>query len=245
MAPLPDQVYFFGTCLVDLLSPEAGLAGIQLLRRAGVEVVFPQGQSCCGQPAFNSGYRHEALSVARAQLDCFPEPIPLVVPSASCAGMIRNHWPELFTGEPDEPQARALAGRTWELCEFLAEILDWHPHDKGEPLQVAVHHSCASRRETRSWRHAQRLLGALSNVSVLEPAHAEECCGFGGTFAIKQPELSAAMAESKCVEIEATGARCLISQDCGCLMNLGGMLERRGTGIRVQHLAEFLLERTA
>lgn len=245
MTPIPDQVYFLGTCLIDLLFPQAGLAAMELLRRAGCEVVFPPGQSCCGQPAFNSGYRREALSVAREQLACFPEPIPLVVPSASCAGMIRNHWPELFAGESDEQRARDLASRTWELCEFLVEILDWEPQDKGEPTKVVVHHSCAARRETRSWRHAQRLLDELSNVSVLEPAHAEECCGFGGTFAVKQPELSAAMAESKCAEIEATGASRLISQDCGCLLNLGGMLERRSTEVRVQHLVEFLLERTA
>lgn len=244
-APLkPASVYYFGTCLIELLFPRAGLAGMQLLRRAGIEVIFPHGQSCCGQPAFNSGYRDEALGVARALLACFPKDIPVVVPSASCAGMLRNHWPELFVGEPDEAQAVAVAGRTWELSEFLVDVLQLQLQDLGEPIRVTLHHSCSARRETGSARQAEDLLGQLANVELLGHAHAEECCGFGGTFAVKQPELSAAMAQSKCEAIEASAAQRLISQDCGCLMNLGGMLERRGQDIVIQHIAEFLLERS-
>lgn len=240
----PKSVYFYGTCLIDLLFPQAGLAGMQLLRRAGIRVIYPQDQSCCGQPAFNSGYRKEALAVARAQLACFAEDIPVVVPSASCAGMIRNHWPELFAGEPDEERAVAVAGRTWELTTFLAEILDVTLEDLGEPVRITMHHSCSSRRETASNTHAEALLTQLSNVELLAHEHAQECCGFGGTFSIKQPELSAAMAGAKCDAITATGADRLISQDSGCLMNLGGMLERRNEDIQIQHIAEFLLERT-
>jgi L-lactate dehydrogenase complex protein LldE len=241
----PASVYYFGTCLIELLFPRAGLAGMQLLRRAGIEVIFPDEQSCCGQPAFNSGYRTEALGVARAQLGCFPKDIPVVIPSASCAGMIRNHWPELFAGEADEALATAVAGRTWELSEFLADVLQLQLEDLGEPIRITLHNSCSARRETGTADRAEALLGQLANVEVLPHAHAEECCGFGGTFAVKQPELSAAMARSKCEAIESSGAQRLVSQDCGCLMNLGGMLERRGREIEIQHIAEFLLERSS
>ena len=240
----PSTVYFFGTCLVDLLFPQVGLAGMQLLRRAGIEVIFPQGQSCCGQPAFNSGYREQALGVARAQLACFPRDIPVIVPSASCAGMIRKHWPELFAGEADEAEAAAIAGRTWELTEFLVDGLDIQLEDLGEPVRVTLHHSCSARRETNTTAQAESLLAQLKHVQLLPHDHAQECCGFGGTFSVKQPEISAAMAGSKCDAIEASGADQLLSQDCGCLMNLGGVLDHRGRSIRVQHIAEFLLERS-
>ncbi len=244
MNPRPSSVYLFGTCLLDGLRPQAGLAALRLLRAAGLEVVFPQEQTCCGQPAFNSGYRREALAVARAQLACLSRDIPVVVPSASCSGMIRNHWPALFAGEPDAAQAEAVAARTWELCGFLVEVLDLQPEDRGEPVRVALHHSCSARRETRSHRHAETLLDRLEGVACLQPVHAEECCGFGGTFAIKQPELSAAMAGAKCDEILALGADRLLSQDWGCLMNLEGLLRARGESLPVMHLAEFLWERT-
>ncbi len=242
--PVPAKIYFFGTCLIDLLYPRAGLAGMQLIRREGVQVVYPQNQSCCDQPAFNAGYRHEALCVARTQLGCFPEDIPVVVPSASCAGMMRNHWPELFHGEADEGRARAIAARTWELSAFLVDVLKVELEDLGEPIRITLHHSCASRRETGFNGHAEQLLSQLAGVELLPHAHAAECCGFGGTFSVKQPELSAAMAASKCDAIQASGAERLISQDCGCLMNIGGVLEQRGEALPVQHIAEFLLERS-
>lgn len=242
--PTPETVYYFGTCLIDLLYPKAGLAGMQLLQAAGVQVIYPQDQSCCGQPAFNSGYRAEALAVARSQLACFDREIPIVVPSASCADMMRNHWPELFAGEPDEPKANDIAQRTWELTAFLVEIIDLRLRDLGEPVRIALHHSCSARRGTGSHRHTEALLAQLTQVEVASIAHAEECCGFGGSFALKQPALSAAMTQSKCEAIENSGAQLLVSQDCGCLMNLDGMLQRREGELPVRHIAEFLLERS-
>jgi len=241
----PERVYFFATCLIDLLYPKAGLAGMQLIRRAGVEVVFPDDQTCCGQPAFNSGYRDEALAVARAQLACFKRDIPVVVPSGSCTGMIRVHWPELFAGEPDEEQALAVAARTYELTEFLVDVLDLRLKDLGEPIKIAVHTSCAARREAEVADRIQSLVGQLDAVELLVQEREAECCGFGGTFAVKQADVSGAMVKDKTDALRATGAERVISQDCGCLMNIGGALEHQGDGPATQHIAEFLLERTS
>jgi L-lactate dehydrogenase complex protein LldE len=241
----PKSVYYFGTCLIDLFYPQAGLAGMQLLRREGVEVIFPDNQTCCGQPAFNSGYRDEALAVARAQLGCFPRNIPVVVPSGSCSGMIRHHWPELFTGQVDEQQALAIAGRTYELTEFLVDVLRIRLTDLGEPTQVTIHTSCAARREMGVADKIESLVAQLAQVEVLTQERKSECCGFGGTFAVKQADLSGAMVKDKTDALRATGASLVLSQDCGCLMNISGAFEKQGDGPKSQHIAEFLWERTS
>jgi len=243
--PAPEKVYFFATCLVDLMYPKAGLAGMQLLKRAGVEVIFPRDQTCCGQPAFNSGYREEALVVARAQLACFKRDIPVVVPSGSCAGMIRHHWPELFEGEADEQRALDVAARTYELTEFLVDVLDVRLNDLGTPTRIAIHTSCSARREMGVADRIQALVAQLDSVEVLTQDRESECCGFGGTFAVKQADVAGAMVKDKTDALRATGAERIISQDCGCLMNIGGAFEHQGDGPSTQHVAEFLLERTS
>jgi L-lactate dehydrogenase complex protein LldE len=240
----PDCVYFFGTCLVDLLYPRVGLAAMRLLRREGLRVIFPQAQTCCGQPAYNSGYRREARQVARRQLDVFPAEIPLVVPSASCAGMLRVQYPRLFADTPEAGRAAALAGRVYELTDFLARVVDFRPRDRGRPLRVVLHNSCSARRELGVAGAATELLGRLANVQTVEPDHAHDCCGFGGTFAVKQPEISAAMASDKADAVAAAAAPLLVGQDCGCLMNLGCTFAHRGEGPVVKHIAELLWERT-
>lgn len=240
----PDSVYFFGTCLVDLLYPEAGLAGMQLLQREGVRVVFPQGQSCCGQSAWNSGYREEARQVAHSQLEQFSKPWPVVVPSGSCAGMMRHHYPELFRGTDDEPRARELAGRVFELTEFLVRVLKIELRDLGQPVKVALHTACSARREMGVAGDHEQLLKQLDKVELVEQERKEECCGFGGTFAVKNPDISAAMVSDKADALLATGAQQLVSGDCGCLMNIDGHLQHRGAGLRGQHIASFLWERT-
>ena len=240
----PDSVYYFATCLVDLMYPDAGLAGMELLRREGVRVLFPQDQTCCGQPAFNSGYRDDALAVARAQLACFERDIPVVVPSGSCGGMIRTHWPELFAGQPDEAKALAIAARTYELTEFLVDVLDIRLDDLGEPVRIAIHTSCSARREMGVADRIESLVGQLGNVEVLTQERKPECCGFGGTFAVKQADISGAMVKDKTDALRATGASVVISQDYGCLMNIGGAFEKQGNGPQTQHVAEFLWERT-
>ncbi|HYH23154.1 MAG TPA: (Fe-S)-binding protein [Azospirillum sp.] len=240
----PGTVYFFGTCLVDLFYPQAGMAGMELLRREGVRVVFPQGQSCCGQPAYNSGYREEALKVARAQLRLFTEDWPVVVPSGSCAGMMKTHWPDLFKGEPEEAHAVAVAGRTVELTQFLVNVLNVALEDKGEPVRVTWHASCHAQREMGVVDEPKALLRQLANVELVELKREKECCGFGGTFAVRHPEISAAMVEDKVADIEGTGARAVVSGDCGCLMNITGALQAGGKPVQGKHIAEFLLERT-
>jgi L-lactate dehydrogenase complex protein LldE len=239
----PQEIYFFGTCLIDLLYPKAGLAGMQLIRKAGVRVIYPDNQTCCGQPAFNSGYRDEALDVARQLLSCFPRDIPVVVPSGSCAGMIKHHWPELFEGEKDEAQAIGVASRTYELTEFLVNSLQLKLSDLGKPTKVAIHTSCSARREMGVAQHIETLVAQLDQVEVLIQQRKPECCGFGGTFAVKQGDISGAMVKDKTDSLRATGAERVISQDCGCLMNIGGAFEKQGNGPDTQHIAEFLLER--
>jgi L-lactate dehydrogenase complex protein LldE len=245
----PDTIYFFGTCLIDLIYPKAGVSAVQLLQREGIKVIYPQAQTCCGQPAWNSGYRDEARKVARAQIKLFPKDIPIVIPSGSCAGMMKTHYPELFKGEADEAEALSVANRVYELTEFLVDVLNVQLQDLGEPIEVAVHTSCSARREMGVAEKIEQLLAQLPNVTVKEQAYKAECCGFGGTFAIKQPEISAAMVADKTAHIRATGATQLLSQDCGCLMNISGAFAYQAqhegkTAPKAQHIAEFLWERT-
>jgi len=243
----PSQVYFYGTCLVDLFYPEAGLHGIQLLEHCDITVIYPQAQSCCGQPAYNSGFDDEARAVATAQIQCFPENIPVIVPSASCAGMIRLHYPSLFEGTAMAQQAIELAERTFELTEFLVRVCDLKLQDRGKPVKVAVHHSCSAQRHMRVSDYGNQLLSQLNNVAVVTQARSSECCGFGGTFAVKAPEISNAMVQDKCDNLLATGAEKLLSGDCGCMMNISGALKKRGEGVAgqlaEQHIASFLWER--
>ncbi|MGB5598557.1 MAG: (Fe-S)-binding protein [Thiothrix litoralis] len=245
----PDTVYFYGTCLIDSVYPNAGVSAVELLQRAGIRVIFPQAQTCCGQPAWNSGYRDEARQVARTQIPLFSKPIPIIVPSGSCGGMIKHHYPELFAGEPDEAAALDVASRVYEFTEFLVDVLDIKLDDAGEPVEVAVHTSCSARREMGVADKIEQLLGQLNNVTVLKQRYKKECCGFGGTFAIKEPEISASMVEDKTAMIRETGATTMVTQDCGCMLNISGAFEHQATTQQLrapnsQHIAEFLLERT-
>ena len=216
----PERVYFFGTCLVDLLYPEAGIAGMQLIQREGVEVIFPQNQTCCGQPAWNSGYREQTPAVAKAQIACFPKDYPVVVPSGSCAGMMRHHYPEVFKGKADYESVKAFSNRVFELTEFLVNVLKINLTDLGEPTKVTLHTSCSARREMGVADEHEALIKQLNNVELLEQKRKKECCGFGGTFAVKHPEISAEMVSDKAQSILETGSDKLVSGDCGCMMNI-------------------------
>jgi L-lactate dehydrogenase complex protein LldE len=240
----PDKVYFFGTCLIDLLYPEAGLAGMQLIKREGVQVIFPQDQTCCGQPAWNSGYREETRAVVLNQLRSFPKEYPIVVPSGSCAGMMRHHYPEVFKGRPEEGLVQDFSQRVFELTEFLVHVLKIELKDLGEPTKVALHTACSARREMGVADEHEALLRQLGNVQLVEQARKAECCGFGGTFAVKHPDISAAMVADKAQAITDTGAEQLVSGDCGCLMNITGHMQHQGIGPQGQHIASFLWERT-
>ena len=240
----PKKVYFFGTCVIDSIFPHAGISAIRLLEREGLTVVFPQGQSCCGQPAFNSGFPDEAREVARRQLKVFDRDYPIVVPSGSCAGMMKHHYPELFTGDRDEGVARRFSNRVFELGQFLASVLKIKLTDKGNPLKITWHSSCHAMREMGAIDDAKSLLRQLANVELAELEREHECCGFGGTFSVKHPLISGAMVRDKIDDILQTGARRVISGDCACLLNIRGAMEKCGPAIQAQHLAEFLWERT-
>jgi L-lactate dehydrogenase complex protein LldE len=240
----PRKVYLFATCVIDAIYPRVGLAAIQLLRRAGVTVVFPRKQTCCGQPAFNAGFPDEARKVARLQLRSFHRDYPIVVPSGSCAGMMKHHYPELFSGDPNQVNARRFAARVFELGEFLTDILHVDLIDKGDPLKVTWHASCHAMREMGVMTQSKALLDQLKHVELTELRREYECCGFGGTFSIKHPLISEAMVRDKIDDIVQTGARRVISGDSGCLLHIRGAMDQYGLGIQTQHLAEFLWERT-
>lgn len=241
----PTDVYLFGTCVLDLFFPAAGMDAIQLLEREGLRVHFPQGQSCCGQPAYTSGYTDEAREVARAQLALFGRDWPVVVPSGSCAGMFRHHYVELFRDEPETlEQAASLAERTYELAEFLLEVCRIGLKDHGEPVKVALHTSCSARREMNTHLHARALLAQLGQVERVDHDHESECCGFGGTFSVRMPDISGAMVRDKTAALKDSGADEVVSADCGCLLNINGAFDKQRDELRGEHLASFLLRRS-
>ncbi|MES2770926.1 MAG: (Fe-S)-binding protein [Pseudomonadota bacterium] len=242
--PAPSDVYLYATCLVDLFTPEAGIDTVRLLEHAGVRVHFPTGQSCCGQPAYTSGFPDAARTVALSQLRLFPEPWPVVIPSGSCAGMLRHHYVKLFADQPELcAEATALAERVFELAEFLVEVLHFKPQDRGSAHSVAVHTSCSARREMGTHEHSAALLGQLSAVRLCQPEHATECCGFGGTFSLKHPSISAAMTQDKIDALKASSADSFVSADCGCLLNLNHRLQKQNDPWQGTHLASFLCQR--
>ncbi|WP_322405013.1 (Fe-S)-binding protein [Massilia luteola] len=246
------NVYLFGTCVIDLFMPQAGLDAVRVLESAGITVHYPRGQSCCGQPAWSSGNPDEARAVARAQLDLFPEPWPVIVPSGSCAGMMRKHWPALFRADPVvEPKAQALAGRVHEFAEYLTCVLGWEmpagAPAAGTPAagteDVVLHTSCSARREMGTRTHGVALLDALPGVTRVEHERESECCGFGGSFSIKHADISGAMVKDKIASVRATGCRRVVSADCACLLNIGHAAQHQGAPLAVEHLASFLWRR--
>ncbi|TDR44148.1 L-lactate dehydrogenase complex protein LldE [Tahibacter aquaticus] len=241
----PADVYFFATCVVDLFMPEAGMDAIAVLEHAGVRVSFPAAQTCCGQPAYTSGFPADARAVARTQLDLFAQPWPIVVPSGSCAGMIRHHWPRLFADDAAlAARAAAVAERVVEFTDFVVATLGLDlTAAQNEAIALCLHTSCSARRETDALRSGRQLLNTLPGVELRTQEHEPECCGFGGTFSIKHAEISAAMAGDKVDALLATGCSRYVSADCGCLLNLNTTLEKRGEPLRGQHIASFLRNR--
>jgi len=239
------RVALFVTCLVDLFRPSVGFATVRLLERLGAEVVVPPEQTCCGQPAYNNGDFETARAIARQVITAFDGFEHVVVPSGSCAGMLITHYPELFRDEPETlAQAQSLAARTRELSVFLAEfggeqIIDAHFSGK-----IAMHDSCSSRRELGILAAPRALLNKVEGVEPVELQDAETCCGFGGTFCVKYPDISARMVSDKAAAVIASGADVLVSGDLGCLMNIAGRLRRMDSTVRVYHLAELLADMT-
>ncbi len=236
----PKQVYLFGTCLVDSFFPDSGIDAIELLEREGIEVIYPQGQSCCGQPAYNSGYQDEAKAVALSQVKQFPLNIPIVIISGSCGGMMRHHYIDLLD---DIPEIKGFCDRIFEFTEFLVHVLRLVIIDKGPKEQVALHTSCAARREMGVHITGNQLLSQLDNVELKLHDYESECCGFGGTFAVKHADISAAMVTDKTKNLLATNVVKYISADHGCMMNIDGALGYQEKSLRGQHIASYLLNR--
>lgn len=238
--PKPN-VALFVTCLVDLFRPSVGFAAVKLLEQAGCEVAVPGGQTCCGQPAYNSGDRADATEIARRTLPALAPFDYVVAPSGSCAGMIRKHWPALFEGDPEMLAiAVSVAEKTWELTSFLTDIRGMETVDADYDGVAVYHDSCSGLRELGVREQPRKLLGSVRGLTVKDLAQGEECCGFGGTFAVKYPDISGRMVSDKAEDIEATGADTLLAGDLGCLMNMAGKLKRRGSPIKARHVAEIL-----
>ncbi|HEY8449786.1 MAG TPA: (Fe-S)-binding protein [Bacillota bacterium] len=239
------RVQLLITCLCDLFYPEVGESTVRLLRRLGVEVEFPPDQTCCGQPAFNSGYGDEARAVAQHLIEAFSagerDAVPVVTPSGSCAAMIRHHYPRLFAGDAYwAARAAAFCERVYELSEFIVHRLGRRALEGRFAATVAWHCSCHMSRELGLREEPLQLLAGLDGLELVELPNVEECCGFGGTFSVKMSAISTAMADAKLDAVRATGAEVLAGADLGCLMHLGGRLRRRGLEVRVMHLAEIL-----
>ena len=228
------------TCLGDLFYPEVGAQIVRLLRRLGVTVDFPAGQTCCGLPLFNSGYHAEAADVARRTIPLFRESPYVVVPSGSCAWMVKHEYPGLMKDPAQRADAESLASRTYELSQFLVRVLGKTRFRSAIPGRVTYHDSCHLRRGLGEWESPRTLLRNLDGAEFAELPASDECCGFGGSFAVRLPEVSSSIVDKKLANVEATGAQCLVACDAGCLMQMGGRLRRRNSPIRAVHMAEIL-----
>jgi L-lactate dehydrogenase complex protein LldE len=237
----PPRVALFVTCLVDLFRPSIGFAAVQLLENAGCTVAVPRAQTCCGQPAYNQGDRADAIDLARRTIDALQGYDYVVVPSGSCAGMLKQHYPELFAaGSAEGERARELAGRTYELVSFLTDVMGVTSVNVECPARVTYHDACSGLRELGVKQQPRCLLQSVRGLELIELPGAEVCCGFGGTFCVKYPEISTRMVDDKAADIAATGAELVLAGDLGCLMNIAGRLSRRGAPIKVRHVVEVL-----
>lgn len=230
--------------MIEALRPEAGLAVVSVLESLGIEVSVPEGQTCCGQPAFNGGLWEDARPLARHTLDVLSKSAaPIVVPSGSCADMIKHHYSELFADDPRYAQlAKDIAARTYEFTEFLVDVLgitDLNAHFKGK---ITYHPSCHLLRGLGIDQQPRELLKNVQGLEVIDLPNATECCGFGGLFAIKMGDISSAMLQRKLDAIESTGAQAVVGCDVSCLLNIGGGLHRRGSQIETKYIAEILLD---
>ncbi len=234
-------VGLFVTCLVDAIRPGIGFAAIELLEEAGCRVEVPQNQTCCGQPAFNSGDDAATMALARQTIAAFEGFDYVVLPSGSCAGTIRHGYPELLAGDPEwGPRAAALAAKTHEITSFLVDVMGFRPEGRRLQASATYHDSCSGLRELGVAAQPRALLSAVAGLEMRPLEGNDVCCGFGGTFCVKYPAISNGIVTEKAEAIEKTGADLLLAGDLGCLMNMAGKLKRQGSAIRVRHVAEVL-----
>jgi len=244
--PTPPHVGLFATCLVDLMRPSVGFAAARLLEAAGCRVSVPESQTCCGQPAYNAGDQADARAIALNTLAAF-EPFDYVVaPSGSCAAMIRVHYPRLFADDPELlKRSQALSDKTYELTSFLKDILQDIEIKAKFNGKITYHDACSGLREMAVKEQPRALLGDVVGLELVEAAESEACCGFGGLFSVKYPDISTKMVSDKTDVLIATGADMVLGGDLGCLMNIAGRLKRRGSNLEVRHVAEVLADMTA
>ena len=235
------DVGLFVTCLVDLFRPGVGFAAVKLLETAGCRVYVPENQTCCGQPAFNSGDFKGAADIARDVIAAFEDFDCVVVPSGSCTAQIKIYFPELLASDPAwSARAEALAEKTWELVSFLVNCRGVEAVDASHQGTVTYHDSCSGLRELGVKEQPRKLLGSIVGLSLSELEGAEECCGFGGTFCVKYPEVSGKIVGQKTEAVAASGAQTLLAGDLGCLLNMAGKLSRENSDVEVRHVAEVL-----
>ncbi len=238
---MTQQVALFVTCLVDLMRPRIGFAAIRALEAAGCDVIVPQGQTCCGQPALNSGDRDHAAALAKQTIAALEPYAAIIVPSGSCAGTIRCHYPEIFADDAQWlPRAQAVAAKTHEVMAYLDDVLGWKPDGVRLDATATYHDSCSGLRELGIKAQPRRLLKAVDGLKLAPLAGEETCCGFGGTFCVKYPAISNAIVGEKANAIDATGADLLLAGDLGCLMNMAGKLHRDGSTVRAFHAIELI-----
>lgn len=237
------KVYFFGTCLGNMAYSKALVSAVRLLQYFGAEVIYKKDQSCCGQPSFNSGYYEETRKVALANMNLFDQPYPIVLPSGSCAGMMMHDYLELFKNTPHEKQAQEFSARVYDLSDFLLHKLDAHLRDQGDGTSVTWHSNCHALRVAKCAESSKTLLRMLKNVDLVELEKEEECCGFGGTFSVKEAEISQTMVQKKIEDILSRNVEYIISGDGGCLLNISGAMKKMGCQIKPVHLYEFLAQR--
>jgi L-lactate dehydrogenase complex protein LldE len=238
------RIQLFGTCLVDTMFPETGEATLKLLRHFGVDINYPKGQTCCGKPADSGGYRRESRKAAEHFISVFDGGAdPIVIPSGSCASMVKNHYPELFKdNEPMRQKAEALASRTYELTQFFVHVLHAHENGFRGTGRLTYHASCQLTRELGVREEPLLLLNSIKGAEFVPLPNADRCCGFGGIFMAKQPEISMALADEKVDWILSTGADTVTGCDHGCLMNIADAIRRRGSDVKVKHIAAVLAE---
>jgi len=234
------RISLFVPCLVDQFFPQIAVSTVRILRRLGVEVDYPEAQTCCGQPAFNMGYHDEAKKLAERFIAIFSEAEYIVTPSGSCGSMVRVFYPTLPVREELEKPLEHVRNRTYELSEFLVNILKVTDVGAAFSGRVTYHDSCHLLRELKVKDPPRVLLKNVKGVEFVEMEESDSCCGFGGSFSVKFPEISTAMVEEKVKSIQKTGAQCVIANDTGCLMQIGGMLQRSHISLKTMHIAEFL-----
>lgn len=235
------KIGLFVTCLVDLFRPQVGFAAVKLLKDMDCQVVVPPEQTCCGQPAYNSGDRHGTKQIAQQVIETFEDFDYVVVPSGSCAGMLHKHYPKLFADDAEMlPKAQNLASRTHELISFLVDVLGMQDVNAWYPHAITYHDSCSGLRELGIKKQPRKLLHSVSGLKLHELSDAEVCCGFGGTFCVKYSDISNKMVSNKTACIQSTQAQTLLAGDLGCLMNMAGKLQREGSSVKVFHIAEVL-----